>query len=440
VIYTLDKSYGKKLLEMAIAQKKKGLHFYLFHELEGLEEFLEKQDVYYLVMGEEIPIETRTRLKGMKKFVLREEALTEETFEEALEEECLEEEASKEALEGEAFKRGTLTEYTLEERKCEYSTQNQSNEIFICKYQKGENILKEIYLERTLPIERMFQGERADPKEEMLLGDEADSKERMFIRERVNSVGSSEEYHLKGSYEKLEDLDAEESGVSIVKEALAREAITKENHAKEAIKKEVNKSKGRKREGRTGEVDKEERQGKVIGVYSPIHRIGKTKFAIQLGKEMAKQESVLYLSLEPFAKGGYFEEKEEGDLSSLLYFGSQENQNLGLCISVMAGQLGKLDYIKPMPFMEDLYRVEVRQWKELLNKILEHSIYQTIILDMSDGMRDLFEILDFCDTVYTLYIEEPIAMEKLKQYTDNLIKTGYDSVLEHTVQKKVELK
>jgi hypothetical protein len=338
----------------------------------------------------------------MKKFVLREEALREE---------ALKEEAFEEAL----------------------------DEIFVCKYQKGENILNEIYLERALPVERMFQREKADHREGMLLRERADSKEGMFIRERVSPKDSLEEYHLKESPEKPEGLDAEELEKRLVKEALTREALSKENHAKEAIKKEVKKSKGRKREGKTGEINKEERQGKVIGIYSPIHRIGKTKFAIQLGREMAKQESVLYLSLEPFAKGGYFEEKEEGDLSNLLYFGSQENQNLGLCISVMAGQLGKLDYIKPMPFMEDLYRVEVRQWKELLNKILEHSIYQTIILDMSDGMKDLFEILDFCDTVYTLYIEEPIAMGKLKQYTDNLIKTGYDSVLEHTVQKKVKL-
>jgi hypothetical protein len=92
-----------------------------------------------------------------------------------------------------------------------------------------------------------------------------------------------------------------------------------------------------------------------------------------------------------------------------------------------------------MEFVEDLFKVEGRVWKEILTKILDQSIYSAIILDISDGINDLFALLEFCDTVYTLYIEEPIALGKLKQYTDNLVKTGYDSVLEHTIQKKVEL-
>ena len=30
----------------------------------------------------------------------------------------------------------------------------------------------------------------------------------------------------------------------------------------------------------------EETEGELIGVYSPIHRIGKTRFAIELGKRL----------------------------------------------------------------------------------------------------------------------------------------------------------
>jgi len=357
---------------MATNQRKKGLHFYLFHQLEKIEEFIDQQEIEYLVLGEEIPIKSRVQLKAKRRFLLSEEVTS---VEEKSEQESVKKEDSGRAL-------GDFS--------------GQQEEIPVFKYQKGEDVLKEIYLEREIP-------------------------EKVSLYRKGSVIGES-----LGEYLATEDLTGE--------------ALARENQAKKEIETKTKKAKRtRRRESLSDQMEKEDRQGKVIGIYSPIHRIGKTKFAIALGKEMAKQESVLYLNLEPFAGGSYFEE-EEGDLSDLLYFGSQENQNLGLCISVMAGQLGKLDYIKPMPFAEDLYAVEGRRWKELITKILEQSIYQTILLDIGDGIKDLYEVLEFCDTVYTLYIEEPIAKGKLKQYTNNLIKTGYDSVLEHTVQKKVELK
>ena len=186
------------------------------------------------------------------------------------------------------------------------------------------------------------------------------------------------------------------------------------------------------------DLEQYKKEGKVIGIYSPIHRIGKTNFAIHLGREIAKSEAVLYLNFEPFASGTYFKKESVGNLENLLYSANQEYQNLGLTISAMAGQIEKLDYINPMPIMEDLFKVSGNEWKEIIARILEQSIYSTIILDLSDGIRDLFSILSFCDTVYTLYIDEPTSLGKLKRYTDNLIRTGYDCVLEHTIQKKVE--
>ena len=44
-------------------------------------------------------------------------------------------------------------------------------------------------------------------------------------------------------------------------------------------------------------------RGTMIGVYSPVHRIGKTKYALELGKELAEKGPVLYLNLEEYAGG-----------------------------------------------------------------------------------------------------------------------------------------
>ena len=118
-------------------------------------------------------------------------------------------------------------------------------------------------------------------------------------------------------------------------------------------------------------------RGSLIGVYSPIHRIGKTKYALELGKELA----------------------------DLLYYSKQETGNLGLRISMMTGQIGNMDYIRPIPVVQDLQAVTAEEWLQLFEQIVEKSIYEVLILDLGDSVNGLFSILEKCDSVHTLSIE-----------------------------------
>lgn len=195
-------------------------------------------------------------------------------------------------------------------------------------------------------------------------------------------------------------------------------------------------------------MDKEElvrrkgnKEGKLIGVYSPIHRIGKTKYAMQLGKEMAKTGPALYLNMEEYSGGNfYFPENGGHNLEDLLYYIRQEKGNLGLRISAMAGQMQDLDYVLPMPVTQDLRAVKEEEWLKLFQEIFANCIYQTVILDLGDCIKGLFGILRACHTVYTPYTDDNISQAKLRQYTENLRRTGYEDVLEHTVQKRMDIK
>lgn len=195
-------------------------------------------------------------------------------------------------------------------------------------------------------------------------------------------------------------------------------------------------------------MDKEElvrrrgnKEGKLIGVYSPIHRIGKTKFALQLGKDLAKAGPTLYLNLEEYSGGNYYFPDNAGhNLEDILFYIRQEKGNLGLRISAMAGQIQELDYISPMPVTQDLRAVEEGEWMKLFEEIFANCIYQTLVLDLGDSIKGLFGILRACHTVYTPYTEDSISQAKLCQYSENLRRTGYEDVLEHTVQKKMEIK
>lgn len=179
-------------------------------------------------------------------------------------------------------------------------------------------------------------------------------------------------------------------------------------------------------------------KGELIGIYSPIHRIGKTRFAMDLGKKLAKKEPVLYLNLEEYSGGGIcFPEQTGENLGDLLYYLRQGKGNLGLHISMMVCQDEDLDYLLPMPCVQDLQAVRCGEWLELFDRILEQCIYEKIILDLGDSVDGLFEILKSCRTIYTPYIEECTARAKLSQYAENLRRTGMESVLEKTIQKKM---
>lgn len=178
----------------------------------------------------------------------------------------------------------------------------------------------------------------------------------------------------------------------------------------------------------------------LIGVYSPVHRIGKTKFALEMGRKLAETVPVLYLNLEEYPGNEiYFSAQPEYTLGDLFYFLRQEKTNLGIRISMMAEQTGKLDYIAPMPYVQDLWAVSCEEWQKLFHQILEQCIYEKVILDMGDSINGLFCILQDCDVVYTPYIDEPAARAKLSQYAENLRRTGLESVLEKTVQKKMKI-
>lgn len=182
-------------------------------------------------------------------------------------------------------------------------------------------------------------------------------------------------------------------------------------------------------------------EGRLVGIYSPVHRIGKTRFALELGKELARTGPVLYLNLEEYSGGShYFPDDTGHNLSDLLYYARQEENNIGLRLSAMAGRTGEVDYILPMPVIQDLRAVREEEWLKLFAKIFKNSIYKSVLLDLGDGVNGLYQILRQCHTVYTLYGDDAVSLAKLRQYAENLHQTGFEDVLEHTIQKRILLK
>ncbi len=139
---------------------------------------------------------------------------------------------------------------------------------------------------------------------------------------------------------------------------------------------------------------------RVIGVYSPVSRCGKSSFAITLGRLKARKQKTLYISIEEFSSLGMLSgERYELTLSDAIYHmkrGSLTSQRL----YSMIHNIGGLEYIPPMSCIEDSSAVSGDDYVRLINEILKNSLYEILVIDMDRYAQSAAEVLEICDTIY----------------------------------------
>lgn len=417
VICDQEQQYSRNLLQMFARNREADIQMYLFHTIEEVEKFAEQKPVHTLLIGKEYPPEQRAQIQAAEKFVLvksRQDQLGE-------------------------------------------------NEAGIYRYQSAEDIWSQMCYEPTPPQ----PGKLAKPQSERFTSSQP-GKLTKPQSERLTSSQNRMVRPPEDSNTGIRRKRPQKPGADECRETLKNSAARDQRQRQQEFRPEERRRGSRKanpeerkeapyisetdeipdrrpepkadgRGQKTSARYRTNTRGELIGVYSPVHRIGKTRFAMELGREMAKKEPVLYLNMEEYAGGSYYFPDQTGQtLADLLYYSRQEKGNLGLRISTMAGQDEALDYILPIPCVQDLQGVSGEEWLRLFEQIRENCIYQKVILDLGDSVNGLFQILEECHTVYTPYIEDEVARAKLNQYAENLRRTGREKVLEKTIQKKLK--
>lgn len=172
---------------------------------------------------------------------------------------------------------------------------------------------------------------------------------------------------------------------------------------------------------------------KFIGNYSPVRRCMQSSFALTLGQMLAEKHKTLYLNFEHYAgMAEVLPDMQNLDLADLLYFLNAEKEKFRIRMQTILKQIGKLDYIPPMKVGQNLLSVTGEEWLALLRKIEELGVYEYVILDLSESMQGLFEILRLCSRVFTSVAQDRIADRKLTQYEQVLALYEYGDVLEKT--------
>lgn len=176
------------------------------------------------------------------------------------------------------------------------------------------------------------------------------------------------------------------------------------------------------------------KKGKLIGMYSPVRRCLQSTFALTMGQLLAEKHSTLYVSFEFYAGLEAWQERSGQDLSVLLYYQQNRPESFGTQLQTLVKKIGNLDYVSSMANGENLLYITPEQWKSLIQALLSTGDYEYIILDLSESIQGLFEILRLCHKVYTIVREDSRASLKMSRYEQLLSLLEYEDVKEKTAR------
>lgn len=155
---------------------------------------------------------------------------------------------------------------------------------------------------------------------------------------------------------------------------------------------------------------------RIIGVYSPVGRCGKTSLALSIGQVLAKEEKVLFITMDMFS--GFSEILDEHwkrDLSDLFYYYKQGRFH-GLRLNSIIYYLGDMAWLPPLRYPDDYSQVTAAEMADFLVRVLNESAYETIVLDIGDFDHQVLPILDVCKVVYMPVKEDMISQAKIKEF------------------------
>lgn len=170
--------------------------------------------------------------------------------------------------------------------------------------------------------------------------------------------------------------------------------------------------------------------GDVIGVYSPVNRCGKTGFCLTLGRILAKERRVLYVSLEE--NSGFCRlmgREHKTCLSDFLYYFRQRKEG-GFGLGSFVYSLEELDYIPPAAYGEDLAQVDIRELEQILKYLGGHSGYDTVIVDFGQFGKGVEQLFSLCSRLYIPVLDDCISRIKLKEWQQFLEYSGRGNLWE----------
>lgn len=175
------------------------------------------------------------------------------------------------------------------------------------------------------------------------------------------------------------------------------------------------------------------RKMSIIGIYTPVGRCLQTTFSLTLGQMLARRFKILYLNFETYSGLGRMLGRDfKTDIADLAYYYNCAREKLFYRMESMIETVNGMDFIPPADIYQNLAGIRGTQWVDLFREIEKVSEYEYLLLDLSDSIMDLWEVLRNCDRVYTITREDALAEAKVEQYEKALESTDYGDITAKT--------
>lgn len=179
---------------------------------------------------------------------------------------------------------------------------------------------------------------------------------------------------------------------------------------------------------------------RIIGIYTPIGRCLQTTFSLTLGQMLARRYKTLYLNFEIYS--GFSRmlcRNFDNDISDFMYYFACAREKLAYRLESMIETVNGLDFIPPAEIYQNLAGIRGDQWIDLFREIEKSSDYEYLILDLTDGIMDIWNVLRGCDHVYTIIREDGLSVAKVEQYEKVLEGMNYGDISTKTVKWKLPM-
>lgn len=143
-------------------------------------------------------------------------------------------------------------------------------------------------------------------------------------------------------------------------------------------------------------------QKEIVGVCSPHSYDLQTGFAVVYSLIRAEQMRTLYLDFTYYS--GFFDQGAE-DVGDLFYELHKQQAPLGAILTAMVQKFGPLDYIPPVRMQMDLDDLTGEDFTGFLQRVLQESEYELVVLNMPTRPRFLRAVYGCCSHMYSLQRE-----------------------------------
>ena len=171
--------------------------------------------------------------------------------------------------------------------------------------------------------------------------------------------------------------------------------------------------------GYAGGERADKRQCRLIGVYSPVSRCGKTSLSLMFTRILSEDQPALLITMDQFSAAFASEDHNLTDLifsltkSDGLRLTDQREHDLSEYKDYIS-TFGDIHYIPAPVIPADLSEISGTQMAKLLDMVACRSTYRYAVIDLPEGMDDLRTVLGLCDDVFMPQIDDVISRSKIQ--------------------------